>query len=149
MRPMPGPHHAPPREPEIELLGRIARRGLWVLRRVLWIAGAVGVVYGVSMMIAVDAVPDPDPAPLPKGPALGFVWICAGWPPIARVGWLFGRGRWLALGFAALLWAGPSLLASDPEYGFILRFFATLIACVTLLVWRTLWRLTAIGSRSV
>ena len=148
MRPMHGPDVAPPREPEIELLGRIARRGLWVLRRVLWIAGVVAIVYGVTMIVAPADASAADPEPLPKGPALGFVWVCAGWPVLVHVDWLFGRGRWIALGIAALLWAAPSLLVSDPEYGFILRFFATLVPCLTLLVWRTLWRLTAPSTRN-
>lgn len=140
---MHGPNDPPPREPEIELLGGIARRGLRVLRCVLWVAGAVGVAFGVwCTWSGADAK-----APDTRLPALGFVWICAGWPPLLRVDWLFGRGRWIALIAGALLWFGPSLLAADPEYGFVLRMFATLIACVTLLVWRTLWRLTVSATR--
>ncbi len=128
-----------PHEPEIELLGRIARHGLWFLRRVLWVAGAFAVGYGLVRTWSADEVATPSATV----PALGFVWMCAGSPLLCRVDWLFGRGRWLALVAGALLWFGPSLLAADPEYGFVLRAFASLIACVTLLVWRTLWRLTA------
>jgi hypothetical protein len=37
---------APPPEPEIELLGRVAGRFLWLVRRALWLAGAVALAYG-------------------------------------------------------------------------------------------------------
>lgn len=129
----------PPREPEIEALGRVARRALWLIRRVLWIAGAVAVGYGLwrgwTRGDLTGAVPQPS--------ASGVVWLCVGLPLLARIGWLFGRGRWLALGVGGLLWFGASLLPDDPDYGYVLRFFASLIACLTLLVWRTLWSLTA------
>jgi hypothetical protein len=59
-----------------------------------------------------------------------------------RVDWLFGRGRWIALAVGALLWFAAALLPGEREYGFVLRMFASLVACLTLLVWRTLWRLT-------
>lgn len=136
---MHGPTDTPPREREIEVLGRIAHGGLWFLRRVLWFAGAFAVCYGLVRTWSADEVATPGTTV----PALGFVWICAGLPLLVPVDWLFGRGRWLALVAGVLLWFGPSMLSADPEYGFVLRFFATLIACVTLLVWRTLWRLTA------
>jgi hypothetical protein len=139
---------APAREPEIELLGRIAGRALWILRGVLWLAGAGAVGFGIWTMVAGEA-PAPAAGSLPKGPALGFVWVCAGLPAMCPVDWLFGRGRWLALGAAALAWFVPSLLASDAEYGFVLRMFATLVPCLTLLVWRTLWSLTRRGARTV
>src|SRR5262245_29847136 len=86
MRAMTDVHRPPPREPEIELLGRIARRALWVLRRVLWIGGAVAIGYGIRMMVVADdaPAPAPDAGELPKGPALGFVWICAGLPALVR-----------------------------------------------------------------
>lgn len=130
-----------PREPEIELLTRIARRGLWTLRRVFWLAGAVAIGYGLwrSATPPVDAAGNAGSAPN----ALGIAWVCVGLPAIARVDWLFGRGRGLALGGGALLWFGAALLPHDHRYGFVLRMFASLVGCLSLLVWRTLWRLTS------
>jgi hypothetical protein len=61
---------------------------------------------------------------------------------VVRTDWLFGRGRWWALGLGASLCFGAVLLPGDHAYGWVLRFFASLIACATLLVWRTVWGLT-------
>ncbi len=124
----------PPREPEIEALGRIARRAIRTIRTVLWLGGAVAVGFGLYQALG---------QPAAAVSARGFVWTCVGLPLLAPVPWLFGRGRWPALAAGALLWFGPSLLPDDPEYGFVLRFFASLVACLTLLVWRTLATLGA------
>lgn len=119
-----------PREPEIELLGRIAARAIRILRRVLWLAGAAAVGYGLWRFLTQSER------------AGGFVWICVGLPLLLPIGWTFGRGRWRMLAVAAALVWGPSLLPDDRDHGWILRCFAVLIPCLTLLVWRTVWRLT-------
>jgi hypothetical protein len=124
----------PPREPEIELLGRIAARAIWVLRRALWLGGVAAVGYGLwRICTQVEH-------------AAGFVWICVGLPLLLPVGWTFGRGRACMLTVAAALIWGPSLLPDDQDHAWILRFFAALIPCLTLLVWRTVWRLTRAGN---
>ncbi|MFY9341170.1 MAG: hypothetical protein WAT39_01690 [Planctomycetota bacterium] len=126
-----------PREPEIEALAKFARSGLWVLRRVFWCAGAFAIGWS---LFAPGGAATGDSA----GTTARFhvVWLCGGLPLVLPVGWLFGRGRWLALAAGVALWFLPSLLvAADPEYGFLLRMFASLVACATLLVWRTLWNL--------
>lgn len=134
------PLPAPPREPEIELLATIARRGLRTLRAAFWLAGAAAIGFGCWR----SATPPIDDAGLAGAApnALGVVWLCAGLPLVARADWLFGRGRWPALAGGALLWFGAILLPHDHRYGFVLRAFASLVACLSLLVWRTLWRLT-------
>lgn len=48
-----------------------------------------------------------------------------------------------ALVAAAALWFSASLLPDDVEYGYLLRVFGSVMACLVLLVWRTLWGLTA------
>jgi len=130
----------PPREPEIEVLGRIARGGLWVVRRVFWLAGVAAIAFGVwrTFTAPIDAAGVVGTTPN----ALGIVWICAGLPAVLRVDWLIGRGRWRALTLGAVLWFGAALLPHDHDFGFLLRVFASLVACLSLLVWRTLWRLT-------
>ena len=137
-----------PREPEIELLGRIAGRFLWFVRRVLWLGGAAAIAHG-CWRSSTDSGWDLDqPSTLATLPAAtGVVWICLGAPLVVRVDWLFGRARHAALATGASLWFGACLLPREQEYGYVLRFFASLVACLTLLVWRTLWRLTRVGSR--
>lgn len=135
---------APPREPEIEALARIARTALWLVRRVFWVAGAVAVGHGVWRSGVDGGWSFVAPYALATLPAAtGIVWLCLGLPLLVRTGWLFGRGRWPALGLGAALWFGACLLPMDHTYGFVLRLFASLVACLSLLVWRTLWRLTA------
>jgi hypothetical protein len=146
-----------PHEPEIEMLGRVARRALWTFRRVLWAAGAAAVLFGLHSALgapntgvfafvrAFELLPaERPPAVSAAGVVRGAVWLCAGVPLLVRVDWLFGRGRWPALAAGAVAWGAPALLPPDHEYGFVLRFFASLIACLTLLVWRTLWSLAAV-----
>lgn len=135
VRAMPdAPVHGPPPEPEIELLARIARRAVWLLRRVLWFAGATAIGYGLWR----GAAPLADGS-LPA--AAGFVWLCAGLPLLAPARWLFGRGRWRALALAALLWFLPCLLPDDHRHGWVLRVFATVAASLSLAVYATLGRL--------
>ena len=139
-----------PREPEIEFFGKVVRLFLTAARWVLFCAGSFAVAVGVYWLVqdARTAVSNENQAnastayPETTPQLMGFVWICAGLPLLLPVGWLFGRGRWIAAGIAALLWFGPIVCPLDHRYGFVLRFAASLIACATLLVWRTLWRLT-------
>jgi hypothetical protein len=134
---------SPPHEPEIELLGRIASRALWTIRRVLWLAGAVAIGFGVWISGRDAHWTFAAPYSLLSVPAAtGVVWISVGLPLLCRVDWLFGRGRWRALLLGVSLWFGASAMPGDRDYGWILRIFASLVACLTLLVWRTLWRLT-------
>ncbi len=130
----------PPREPEIEALGRAAHGFLWLLRRVFWIAGAIFAGYGAARCGNAEwtfHTPYTNTAQVH-----GFTWLCVGLPLLARCDWLFGRTRWLALAIAAALWFGPGVMQDDHTFGFILRIFATVVAYATLLVWRTVWRLT-------
>jgi hypothetical protein len=153
---MTSPPPSIPREPEIELLGRIARRALGAIRVALWLAGAVAVTLAIHRALgapntnlfafvrAFELQPaDRPPAWSAAGCVWGAVWLCAGLPLLAPVDWLFGRGRWIALAIGAVLWAAPALLPDDHTYGFVLRFFASLVACATLAVWRTVRSLAA------
>jgi hypothetical protein len=124
----------PPHEPEIEALGRAAHGFLWLVRRVFWLAGLGGVAYGLWRCWA-------DHGAVPS--AKGVVWVGLGFPALLPVGWTFGRGRWLVLAVSAVLWFGAMALPDDHRYGFVLRIVATFVAAATLLVWRTLWRLTS------
>lgn len=135
--PEPSPPTALPPEPEIELLARIAARALWLLRGVLWLAGAFAIGYGCRRTFGADPVS-----------ALGAVWIALGLPLVLPTGFVFGRGRWWLLAASGVLCFAPSALVDDHRYGFVLRGVATLVAALTLLVWRTLWQLTPAGSRS-
>jgi hypothetical protein len=128
---MTAPDPTTPREPEIELLGRIARHVLWGLRRVLWLVGATAVGFGVHSCVWLGT-------PV----FVWFVWFAGGLPLLAPIDWILGRGRLVALSVGAFLWFLPSLLAGDQDHGWVLRVFASLVAVATLLVWRTLWRLT-------
>ena len=131
---------APPREPEIEALGRAGYAFLWLLRRLFWLAGAIAVTYGIARCSNAEWTFTTPFSPTSQ--VHGFVGLCLGLPLIARIDWWFGKTRWLALGIAAALWFAPSAMRDDHTFGFILRMFATLVACAPLLVWRTLWRLT-------
>jgi hypothetical protein len=124
----------PPREPEIEALGRLATGALRVLRGVARLAGVVGIGWGLYSTVTHGAT--------------GIVWLCAGIPLVLHVEWLFGRGRWLVLGGLAVLWFATALLPDDHEYGWVLRMFASLVAYSTLFVWRTLWSLTQSAAKA-
>lgn len=125
---------APPVEPEIELLRRVARGGLAAIRTVFVAAGSFGLWAGTF-------------GP-PRWSGLGgeqpdvFVFACVGLPLVLPPELWLGRGRWLALllGIAACLL--PMLHDGDHRYGYVLRGFGMLVACLTMVVWRALWSLT-------
>ena len=128
------PFPAPPHEPEIEVLRRIASGGLLAIRSVFWLAGAFGVWSGVFG--------PPDWTTLDWQQPEVFVFACAGAPLVVPSAWWLGRGRWLALGIGLVMVAAPMLHADDHRYGYVLRAFALLTGCLSMVVWRALWRLT-------
>lgn len=139
------------REPEIEFLGKVVRFGLVAFRAATVTAGAIAVVYallGIFLLgiFAPAAMPGmifstiPTTAPI----APSFVWLCVGIPPLLPIGWLFGRGRWPMLAVGLALWSGPHWLEGDAEYGYLIRFFATLVALSVLVVWKTIFALTTV-----
>jgi len=83
---------------------------------------------------------------LPTSLAIRFtqyvVWFCIGIPPLLPIAWLFGRGRWLMLAVGAAIWFLPMWLPGDHEFGWLLRFFATVVALSVLFVWKTIFALT-------
>ena len=140
------PPAQPPHEPEIEALGRVAHGFLWLVRRVLWLAGLGGVGYGLWRCWAEGGAGWTFVAPyslVTMPSAKGVVWVGLGFPALLPVGWTFGRGRWLVLAISAALWFGAMALPDDHRYGFVLRIVATFVVAATMLVWRTLWRLTS------
>ena len=139
-----------PREPEIEFLGRLASRVLALLRVLLFVAGLVAIAaacYLTANPPAATTQHEGIPS-LQQRIAHNLVWVCVGLPLVLPSRWLFGAGRWQALAIGLLLWFGPMLLDGDHEYGFLIRMFASFVACVTLLVLRTLRTLTADGTAS-
>ena len=134
-----------PREPEIEFLGRLARRVLALLRVLLFVLGLVAIAAACYLTASPPAaMTEHTPIPsLQQRIANNFVWVCAGLPLLLPSRWLFGAGWWKALAVGLLLWFGPMLLDGDHEYGFLIRIFASFVACVTLLVLRTLRTLGA------
>lgn len=142
----PAPNATPPHEPEIEALGRAAHGFVWLLRRAFWLGGLGGVGYGLWRCWADEGAGWTWVAPyhlmtIPS--AKGVVWLCLGFPALLPVDWTFGRGRWILLAISAALWFGAMTLPDDHRYGFVLRITATFVVAATLLVWRTLWRLTS------
>ena len=146
------PHPAPPRtevatprEPEIEFLGKVVQFALLAFRAATVTAGAVALAYGVYGIANPQTVTYIDY--IAVGPRLEpiapyFVWLCVGIPPLLPTGWLFGRGRWAMLLVGLALWLGPHALDGDSDYGYLIRFFASLVAVSVLLVWRTVFALT-------
>lgn len=137
----------PPREPEIEFLGKIVRFALVAFRAATVTAGAVAVVHALVGIFAPAVVPgaigigfDALPTTAPIAPC--FVWLCVGIPPLLPIRWLFGRGRWLMLSVGLALWSVPHWLEGDAEYGYLIRFFASLVALSVLVVWKTIFALT-------
>lgn len=130
----PPPPPAPVREPEIVFLGKVVRIGLRVFRGATQLAALLGIFYGVSQVL-----PGTNDSP-PIAPQ--FVWLCIGIPPLVSTTWLFGPGKWLMLALGLLLWIGPHFLEGDSDYGYILRFFASLVAISVLFVWRTVFDLS-------
>ena len=137
------PEPTVPREPEIEALGRIARGGLWTLRRVFLLAGLGFVGFGlVELVRGRTGLSEVAPGTMVTDHHIDVVWLCLGLPLLPPVEWTFGRGRWLVLAVLAVLVAAPVLLGGDDNYGFVIRAFAGLVALASLAVWRTLWNLT-------
>ena len=143
-------HPAPPREPEIEFLGKLVRRALLAFRGATALAGAAAIGYAAVKFADPPPVTLPDygtitPSPVGEAPgpiAPFFVWLCIGIPPLVPTRWLFGRGRWPMLLVGILLWLVPSRLEGDSDYGYIIRFFASLVAIAVLGVWRVCFGLT-------
>lgn len=137
-----------PHEPEIEFLGKLVRKALLGFRGAAGLAGVAALVYAAANFVdppavEVSTVPDMTPGPVTIHPiAPYFVWLCIGIPPLVPVRWLFGRGRWPMLLVGLVLWIGPSWLQGDSDYGYIIRFFASLVAVSVLLVWKTVFALT-------
>jgi hypothetical protein len=136
------PMTTPPREPEIEFMGKLAHGMVLIVRVALWGGGVCALVYGFQQML--------DPTPSPQVPGLethsdrGAVWIALGLPLVIGAKRILKKGpaAILILTIFVALWFGPMLLENDSPYGYILRLFATLISLMSVLVWRTVWRLT-------
>ena len=142
------PSEPGPREPEIELLGKLARAGLFVIRVVFLVAGVTAVLYGLKRtFVEGDGWAWGDFAWRATPSASGAVWLTLGLPLAAPASAMLDRGwaRRALLLTSAALWVGPAALGDDSDYGYILRLFATLVAFLCLFVWRTLWRLTDTG----
>lgn len=136
--------HVVPREPEIEFLGKVVRIGLWTLRGFFWLAG-LAALAGSTYLVAnpESLVSEPGPvAPLAERVVDGLTWWCLGVPLLLPSRWLVGRARWPMLLAGLALWLGPMFVDGDHRYGFVIRFFASLVAVSVLLVWRTVFSLT-------
>lgn len=144
------PNVAPPREPEIEFLAKVVRFALLALRFAAGTAGVVAIAFGVATITGVRAVNPYVPASPNDGSISGpvtatapdVVWLCIGIPLVLPIAFTFGRGRWPLLALGALLWFGPMALDGDHPWGWLIRVFASLVACSVLFVWKTLWSLT-------
>ena len=137
-----------PREPEIELLGKLARGGLWTVRAAFVAAGLAALAYGLKKTLATgDGWAWGHLQWLATPSAAGAVWLTLGLPLALPADLLLNRGRARAalLLTAAGLWFAPMALSDDSDYGYILRMFATLVSFLCLIVWRTLWQLTSTG----
>jgi hypothetical protein len=133
-----------PRDPEIEILGKVVRVFLRAARAVLALVGAIviaGSIYVVLHPETVMSEQEPIP-PLPALVAFNLVWWCLGIPFLLPVKFLFGRGRWPLLVVGGALWFGPMLLEGDHSYGYLIRFFASLVAVSVLFVWKSVFALT-------
>ena len=137
-----------PREPEIELLGKLARGFLLAARGVFFLAGVTAIIYGSKRaLIQGGGWEWPGFAWRAMPSASGAVWAALGLPLVLRADAVLNRGRtqFALIIASAMLWFGPILLQDDSAYGYILRLFATFVAFLCLAVWRTLWRLTGAG----
>ena len=137
-----------PREPEIELLGKLARGGLFAVRLAFLCAGAASLAYGLKKSLTAGDGWDWQQFAWRSAPsAAGALWVTLGLPLVLPADCLLRRGRaqTALLLTTALLWFGPMALGDDSDYGYVLRLFATLVAFLCLVVWRTLWRLTGTG----
>jgi hypothetical protein len=139
---------AAPREPEIELLGKLARGFLFAARAALAAAGVASLAFGLVKSLTDGASWQPGELVWRAEPsAAGAVWVTLGLPLVLPAATLLrrGGGQVALLLASAALWFGPSSLEDDSDYGYILRIFATLVSFLCLVVWRTLWRLTGTG----
>lgn len=124
-----------PAEPEIQFLRRVARVGLLAIRLLFWLLGAAALYTGL--------LGPPAWTGLSWETTHLFVFACAGLPLVLPTSTWLGRHWWLWALVACLMWFAPMLRESDHRYGFVLRMFAMTVGCATMVVWRTLWRLTA------
>lgn len=134
-----------PREPEIELLGKLARGGLFVIRMAFLAAGLAALGYGLKKTLTTGDGWAWQELVLRDAPsAAGFVWMTVGLPLALPANMLLNRGlpQFALLLTSVGMWFGPMALGDDSDYGYILRMFATLVSFLCLVVWRTLWRLT-------
>jgi hypothetical protein len=134
----------PPREREMEFLGRLAQKALLGVRVLFWLTGAAalaGAIYITGNPTVTMSEDQPVP-PLAQRLASNLTFLCFAIPLLLPVRWLLGRGRFVALALGGVMWFAPMLLPGDHAFGFAIRVFATLVACAMLLVWWTLWSLT-------
>ena len=137
------PEPTTPREPEIEALGRLARRFLWCARYAFLLAGLGFTGFGLMQLLSGrTGLSEVTPGAMVTDHHIDVVWLCLGLPMLPAVDWTFGRGRWLVLAVLAVLVVTPVLLGGDDDYGYIIRAFAGMVALASLAVWRTLWKLT-------
>jgi hypothetical protein len=137
------PEPTTPREPEIEALGRLARRFLWCARYAFLLAGLGFTGFGLMQLLSGrTGLSEVTPGAMVTDHHIDVVWLCLGLPMLPAVDWTFGRGRWLVLAGLAVLVVTPVLLGGDDDYGYVIRAFAGLVALASLAVWRTLWKLT-------
>ena len=125
-------------------MGRVVTIFLRALRCLFALAGASMIGAAVYMTVdptSVMSAAEPIP-PLAKLIAGNLVWCCIGIPLLLPTKWLFGRGRWPMLLVGFLLWFGPMGIEGDHDYGWLIRFFASLVAVSVLSVWKTIFALT-------
>lgn len=129
-------------EPEIDVLGRVARGALHVLRAISILGGLLAIAGAVYTVIDPVPVYSDDVPPTSTVIAHQITFVCLGLPFLPPAAFTLGRGRWIALTIGALLWFGPMAVEGDHDYGFVIRMFASLVAVAVLAVWRTLIGLT-------
>jgi hypothetical protein len=109
-----------PREPEIELLGKLARGGLFVLRMAFLAAGVAALGYGLKKTLTIGDGWAWGALEFRSTPsAAGFVWMTVGLPLALPANTLLDRGLPQAalLLTSAAMWFGPMALADDSAYG--------------------------------
>jgi hypothetical protein len=133
-----------PREREIEILARLARGVLIILRVLAVLVGLAAIGAAVFATLRPETVMsenEPVP-PLAQRIANNMAFVCFGLPLLLPVRW-FSRTRLVPLLLAgAAAWFGPSFLPGDQAWGCVLRAFASSVGVVALFLWRTLFGLT-------